>query len=319
MEDTGFAAPTMVADADRVYAIFVMGEVACFDHAGKKVWGRYVGPLDTDYGHAASLAMHAVSKTKARLLLQLDQAAEEDGKSVLMALDAATGKTDWQVKRPVGSAWTSPIVIRTGSPAPPGPASAPATQASRAGEAVQIITCANPWTIAYDPDGKELWRVECLEGDGGPSPIFGAGMVVAGNVSSMICAIRPDGRGNVTKTHVAWRFEDDVPDVCSPVSDQKRLYMLTSDGLLTCLNLADGKKLYDHDLEAPFSASPTIVGDRLYLLGTKGLMVVARVGERFEELSRSLLGEDCVASPAFLGGRIWIRAKKHLYCIREAP
>lgn len=317
MEETGFAAPTMVADEKRVYAIFAMGEIVCFDHAGKKVWGRFLGPLDTEYGHAASLAMHQVSKTKARLVVQLDQATEEDGKSKLVAVDAATGKTDWEVvKRPVGSAWTSPIVIRT----PQGP---------------QIITLANPWTIAYDADGKELWRVDCLEGDGAPSAIFAGGMVIAGNVSSRICAIRPDGRGDVTKTHVAWSYEDDVPDVCSPVSDGKHVYMLTSDGLLTCLklaaekkppaekkpadgeDLADDRKLYAHDLEAPFSASPTLVGDRLFLLGTKGLMIVGRVGKKFQELARSQLGEDCQATPAFLGDRIWIRAQKHLYCIRE--
>ena len=142
-------------------------------------------------------------------------------------------------------------------------------------------------------------------------------MVVAGNVSSRICAIRPDGRGNVTKTHVAWSCEDDVPDVCSPVSDGKYVYMLTSDGLLTCLRLADGKKVYDHDLEAPFTASLTLAGDRLYLLGTKGLMVVGKAGEKFKELGRSLLAEKCTATPAFCGDSIWIRSQKHLYCIRQ--
>ena len=88
---------------------------------------------------------------------ELDQASRDDGKSVLMALDRANGQTVWESPRPVGSSWASPIVIST----PTGD---------------QIITCGNPWVIAYDPtDGREIWRANCLEGDGGPSPVFAGG------------------------------------------------------------------------------------------------------------------------------------------------
>jgi len=299
-EDTGYAAPTTVADAERVYAIFASGEIVCFDHAGKQVWGRFLGTPQTEFGHGASLAMHVVSGKKARILVQLDQGDEEAGLSRLLALDAATGKTDWQVKRRVGSSWTTPIVIKTPK-----------------GE--QIITCSNPWVISYDPaDGKELWRAECLEGDGAPSPTFSGGFVIAGNVASMMAAIRPDGRGNVTKSHVVWGYEDDLPDVSSPVGDGRWVYLMCSDGLLTCLNFKDGKKVSQHDFKAVMIASPTLVAGRLYVISAKGVMTVVQAGREIKQIAQSKLGEACVASPAFVKGDIFIRAKKHLYCIRKS-
>lgn len=314
---TGYAAPTAVADARHVYAMFATGEIVCLDHAGKRVWGRFLGPMETEYGHGSSLALHVVSPVKARVIVQLDQGMEEDGKAKLLALDALTGKTDWSTKRPVGSFWATPIVINT---------------AKETGKAEQIIVCANPFAMGYNPlDGKEIWRADCLEGDGAPSPIFAGGLVFAVNAGSQISAIRPDGKGNVTKTHIEWWYDEDLPDVCTPVSDGQYVYTLDSSGYVTCLLVRPKakdkkgmvKRVYLKPLDMPFIASPIILGKaesksrKLLLLNRKGILVVAATGDKYVELGRSKLGEDCAATPAVVDGAMFLRAIKNLYCIRK--
>jgi len=294
-DDTTYAAPTPVIDTEnrRIYVMFANGDVACLDVFGKIVWQVHLGTPDNFYGHAASPALW-----KKSLLIQLDQGDADDKLSALIALNADTGKELWRTPRPVGSSWPTPII----APVPSGD---------------QLVTCANPFVISYNPDdGKELWRVDCLDGDGGPSPIYAAGMVFATNVSSKIAAIRPDGKGDVTKTHVQWEFDEDLPDTCSPLSDGKLLWLM-SEGEFSCLDAKTGKRLWHKDFEASFYSSPAMAGDRIYLISRKGKVYVVGTGRELKELARADLGERCDTSPAFASGRIYIRGKTHLYCIEE--
>ncbi|MHC4633374.1 MAG: outer membrane protein assembly factor BamB family protein, partial [Planctomycetota bacterium] len=127
------------------------------------------------------------------LLIQYDQGMAEDQMSKLIALDAFSGQTVWETKRPIPNSWTSPIVVQIGNQH-------------------QLITCGDPWVIAYDPaNGAELWRAECLAGEVAPSPIYANGLVFAIEPYTKLVAIRPDGRGDVTKTHIAWSVEDGTP------------------------------------------------------------------------------------------------------------
>ena len=290
-EDTGFAAPTMVTDGRRVYAIFATGDIGCFDFYGRTVWARNLGTPDSAYGYASSLAMY-----RDLLLIQYDQGAVEDEKSKLIALNAFLGHTVWETKRPVSNSWASPIVAEIGNQH-------------------QIITCGEPWVIAYGPNGAELWRAKCVGGDIAPSPIYAGGLIFAIEPYTKLVAIRPDGRGDVTKTHIAWSIEEAIPDICSPVSNGELIFMLTTDGLLGCYKVTDGTKLWEEDLREDFFASPTLLGNRLYLLSQKGVMFIVEAATEYKELARCELGEDCHASPAFVDGRIYIRGLKNLYCI----
>ncbi len=294
MEDTGFAAPTVATDGKHVYAIFVTGDVGCFDFNGKKVWEKSLGLPDSAYGYASSLAVY-----RNTLLIQFDQGGVEDAKSVLMAVNGFSGEIAWQTKRPVGNSWSSPTVVTVG-------------------EQPQILTCADPWVIAYDPaNGTEIWRANCLAGDIAPSPIYAGGLVFVIEPYSKLVAIRADGRGDVTETHIAWSIEEGGPDICSPVSDGQRVYTLGSDGLLSCFKVSDGAKVWEQDLREFFLASPSLVGNSLYLLSEKGVMFISQVGAEYKELAKCELGEKCHASPAFADGRIYIRGVEHLYCIGE--
>ena len=292
MEETGLAAPTVATAGRRVYAIFPTGDVGCFDFKGKKVWEKNLGRPDSSYGYASSLAMY-----QNLLLIQYDQGGVEDEKSELIAIDGFSGRIVWQTKRPVGNSWSSPIVASIG-------------------EQFQIITCGDPWVIAYNPaDGAELWRANCLTGDIASSPIYANGMVFVIEPYSKLVAIKPDGKGDVTKTHIAWVSEEGGPDICSPVSNGKSVFLLATEGLLECYNVSDGKKLWEKDLEEYFLASPSLVGNNLYLLSEKGVMFIAEAGSEYKELAKCELDEKCHASPAFADGRIYIRGVENLYCI----
>jgi outer membrane protein assembly factor BamB len=295
MEDTGFAASTAVTDGRRVCAIFATGDVGCFNFQGKELWIRNLGVPDSAYGYASSLAMY-----RNLLLIQYDQGAAEDEKSKLIALDTFTGRTVWETKRAVPNSWSSPIVIEVeGQP--------------------QIITCGDPWVIAYNPtNGTEIWRAKCLGGEIAPSPIYTAGLIIAIEPYTTVVAIRPDGQGDVTETHVAWKVDENTPDISCPVSNGEFIFLLTTEGFLTCYKTADGTKLWEQDLQKNFLASPSLVGERLYMLSEKGVMYIAEAGAEYKQVSRCELGEECYASPAFMDARIYIRAKHNLYCIGTA-
>ncbi len=294
MEDTGFAAPTVVTDGRRVYAIFATGDIGCFDFNGKRIWTRSLGIPDSSYGYASSLAIY-----RNLVLIQYDQGGSEDEMSKLIGLDGFSGQTVWETKRPVPNSWSSPIVTEIG-------------------DQFQVLTCGDPWVIAYEPvKGTELWRVKCLSGDIAPSLIYANGLVFAIEPYSKLVAIRPDGRGDVTETHIAWSIEEGTPDICSPVSNGKLIFLLTSEGLLTCYKVADGKRLWEQDLREGFWASPSLVGDKLYLLTEEGVMLIVQAGPEYKELTRCELGEECRASPAFADGRIYIRGLENLYCIGQ--
>jgi outer membrane protein assembly factor BamB len=291
-DSTGYAASTMATDGRRVYAIFATGELAAFTLEGKPLWFKNLGPIKNPYGFATSLATW-----QDRLILQLDQGESDEAKSKLYALDGRTGQIVWQRPRKVGSSWATPIVIEG------------------AGKA-QIITLAVPWVIAYAAaDGVELWRVDCLNGEVTPSPVFAGGMVIVASPSEKLLAIRPDGQGDVTKTHVAWTAEENVPDVTSPVSNGALVFTLTTGGLLTCLDGKDGKKQWDHDFETEFHASPGIAGGRLYLFSQKGTAVMVEATRQFKELFRTEMGDAFHASPAFMEDRIILRGLANVWCL----
>jgi len=291
-DSTGYAAASMATDGRRVYAIFANGDVAAVALDGKPVWSKSFGELKNAYGHATSLATW-----RDRLIIQLDQGEAEERRSKLYALDGTSGRVIWQKDRKVGSSWTSPIVIEAaGKP--------------------QIITLAIPNVIAYAAtDGAELWRADCLNGEVTPSPVFAAGLVLVASPSEKLVAIRPDGQGDVTKTHLSWTNEDNVPDITSPVASAELVFTVTSAGLLSCFDLKDGKKLWEHDFEMECHASPSLVGNRLFVLGQKGAAVLVEAARQYKELFRTEMGDAFDASPAFAQDGMILRGATNAWCI----
>lgn len=293
LEETGFAAPTPVTDGRRVVAMFANGEIGAATIDGKPLWARHLGAAKNPYGHATSLAMW-----RDLVVVVYDRGRAKDGLSRIFALDAATGATRWSADRPVAASWVTPLVIEHDGRA-------------------QILTAADPWIIAYDPaDSSELWKVKAMSGDVAPSPAYHDGVAYFSSDGSCLIAVKVDGRGDVTNSHVLWkRGEDDYPDICSLLCDGPRVYTLVF-GRLLAYDAMTGEPLWEHDLEADFQASPCLINGRLWLLTTEGEMIIGEAGaDGFKELARHPLGEEIGASPAFAPGRIYLRGREHLYAI----
>jgi outer membrane protein assembly factor BamB len=296
-EDTGgYSVSTGATDGRRFYVMFANGDVGALDFDGNVLWTVSLGTPENSYGHSTSL-----DTFQDRVLVLFDQAEAKSAKSRLLCLDGATGKKVWESEpRPVGQTWGTPILVKTP-------------------EREQIITCGNPWVVSYNPtNGLEIWRAKALYGEVTPSPISANGMVYVAMDGEALSAWKTDGAGDVTKTHKAWSFDEGLPDICTPLCDGQRIYMLNSSGTLTVVDVVTGKKLYEQEFDFPYKASPSAAGDKIYLCGDKGMVVVFEAGAKYKEIARSDMGEELLASPAFADGRIYIRGKQNLFCLGKA-
>ncbi len=298
-DDTGYAAPSMATDGRFVFAMFADGLVVALDFSGTERWRRSLGaPLRNSYGHASSLVT-----LEGSLIVQYDQGARDDELSKLMSFDGVTGEPNWETVRATPTSWASPVVIENEGVA-------------------QIITCADPWVIAYAPDdGAEIWRAKTLDRvEVGPSPVFTDGIVYAGNDTAVFAAIRADGTGDVTDSHVQWTADYGLPDTCSPLVTDEFVLTLASYGTLFCFDKKEGgEPLWEEDLGADFYSSPSLVGNHVYLFSKEGTAwIVEPTSEECKRISEADLGEACVTSPAFQDGRIFIRGSEHLFCIGSA-
>lgn len=295
MEMTGFAPSTVACDGQRVYAVFPTGDLACFDLNGNPLWSKSSGVPDSQYGFATSLICH-----KDRLILQLDQGtAGTTDKSALICYDGQSGNVLWRTARPVPASWTSPAII------------------NQDGEA-RIITAADPWVIAYNAEtGAEIWRADCLHGDVAPSPAFANGVVFVCQDGANIAAIRADGRGDVTTSHILWKDPEAMPDIVSPLAAGELVYRVKTEGALICADAKTGEIAWREDLEGPFHASPILVGGNIYLLNARGRMFIFEAGRAWKQIAAPAIDDQTNATPAFSNGRIYIRGEKTLYCVGE--
>jgi outer membrane protein assembly factor BamB len=298
MEDTGYAACTAVTDGKRVCAIFAGGDMGCFTADGKLLWEKHLDVPESAYGYAASLTAF-----EDRVIVQWDVGYDEgdESKSKLIALNWQTGNTLFETHRPVPNSWSSPTVVNVSGQ-------------------YQILTTASPFVMAYDPKtGSELYRAECIEGDIAALPIVTGNTLFAIEPYNKLVAIDAvNATGDITATHILWENESEMPDICSPVANEQFVWTLTTQGLLGCYNVADGMEVYAHEIDGSFQASPTLIGDRIYLLAEDGTLLIINAGPEYKEIKRNPLGEKCYASPAFQDGRIYIRGTENLYAIGTA-
>ena len=185
-----------------------------------------------------------------------------------------------------------------------------------------MISPASTALFAYAPeDGRELWRVTHASHTPTVSPIYADGLVVAVTgigVPEMI-GVRPDGRGDVTASHIVWRIGGkDIPLTASPVAYDGLGYMVSDYGALTCFEIASGKTVWRQMVGGNYQASLLRSGDRIYCFGVSGKTTVLRAGRRtFEMLADNRLKTGFMASPAVVANGLILRTKTHLYRISE--
>ena len=295
-EKNSHASGTPACDGTRVYAVFVHAgalHVTATDLDGKVVWQTKAGPYEAQHGNGSSPVLH-----KGTLIVLADSMKG----SFLAALDRATGEVVWKVDRPVTG--------RNGNYASP----AVATLAGRP----QLIVQGTRVTTSYDPDtGKTLWTCTGPAEVTGCTPAFDDRHVYAtgGFPEKEILAVRADGSGDVTRTHVAWRSRKGVTYVPSPVYHDGRLFVVNDQGVATCFDARSGREVWSERLGGSFTSSPVLVGDLLFVTNEAGKTYVLKAGPKFDQVAVNDIGEGVLATPAVAGGKIYLRTAGHLYCI----
>jgi outer membrane protein assembly factor BamB len=286
-DEVGFAASTPACDEARVYAVFGTGDLAALDHEGRLVWQVYLGRPHNTYGHASSLVYRGNL-----LIVQWDQ--EEHAR--VLALDKRTGKTVWETPRELGMSWSTPLVMPTC-------------------DKPLLIVHADRHTWGMElATGRKLWEVQAVSGEIAPSLAWEGDIWLAANCYSRMIAFKlpPDG-----EPQKLWDWDDgNLPDVASPVIADGLIYLVTDAGEVRCHDLADGRIVWQKEFDAGFYASPVVVNGRLYVVDReKGDFRVYTADREGRELAVNPMGEAVSATPAFAGGRIYVRGHKHLWCV----
>ena len=284
-DDTGWAAPTMAVDGHRVYAIFATGDVIAFDLEGNRVWARNLGVPENHYGHSSSLMVWTN-----KLVIQYDTST----RGRMLALDTSTGETLWDVNRPVHISWASPVLIEVDGN-------------------IQIVTTSDPYVSGHDLEtGRELWKVEAMMGEVGPSVAYGDGLVFANNEYARLVALEPEQGASFI-----WEDDEYLSEASSPVAWEGLLYLATSYGVMVCYDTRTGEKYWEREFDDGFYSSPMIAEGKVYITDLDGVTHILEADKNGTVISEPQLGEGVFALPVFADGVVYLRGVEHLYCIGE--
>jgi outer membrane protein assembly factor BamB len=288
------ASPTPATDGTLVYVYFGSSGVSAFDFDGKQVWHVKLGPYPNEWGSASSPVLY-----RNMVVLNVDT----DGDDFLLALDKATGKTIWRTSR-AGStrSWPTPFIWNNNGHD-------------------QIVVSGSGRVKGYDPaTGQEIWTVGGLTTWVTPTPVSAHGMLyVAANGpgGNIIMAIRPNGKGDITTTHVAWRYERSAPYISSPVVVGDYLYSVKNGGIMTCLNAKTGELAWQQRLPSggDYYASLLAADGKIYAMSEDGGVTVLAAKPVYQPLESNVMNERSMASFAVSDAQIFIRTDASLFAI----
>jgi outer membrane protein assembly factor BamB len=295
----GYASPTPVASGEFLVCHFgSLGTVCLHRTSGEVIWKqRFLVEEITGPGSSPALANDIV-------IVPCDGTDQQ----FVVGLKLQTGEVVWKTPRPPiddqngihRRAFSTPLVTEYEG-------------------RKQAIVPGAQWVVSYDPaTGKEHWRVSF--GDGHaiiPRPVFHDGLVYicTGYLKPRLWAIRVNGSGDVTSTHVVWQHAKQVPEISSPVLVDGNIYFVSSLGIATCLDAKTGEQLWQHRLGGNFAASPLAASGKLYFTSSEGVTTVLEASREYHELAKSELFGQTMASLAVCGEAILIRADRTLYCV----
>lgn len=298
-----FASPTPVVDKDRVYIHFGQRGTACLSTSGDVLWKNSTLRYNQPYGGASTPILF-----ENLLILTCDGTDTQ----FLVALNRQTGKVVWKTVRthfkeratplPLMAYSTPLVVVVDGVP--------------------QIVSSAADHAAAYDAHtGREIWW---LRYDGFSEvfrPVTWRGLVFLQgfeNVAEVkLYAIRPDGKGEITNTHIEWKLDRGAPFVPSPLVVEDELYIINDSGIAMCLDAKNGHEHWKQRLGGNHSASPLYGDGKIYCFSEQGVSSVLVPGKKFQRLAENKLADGIVASPAAAGRAIYIRTTSHLYRIEK--
>jgi outer membrane protein assembly factor BamB len=311
MRKQNMSSPSPVTDGKNVYVMTGTGILKAFDFAGKELWMRDIqkdyGAFGLNWGYASSPLLFEDS-----LYVQVLHGMRTDDPSYVMRIDRAGGKTIWKVNRETAAIRESPDSYTT-----------PALL--RYGKTTEIVISGGDCVTGHDPaTGKELWRANGLNPDNNPSyrivasPFVFNEIVYAPSRNRPLLALKAGGRGDITTSHLLWSTVNG-PDVPTPVTDGKYLYIVNDRGIMWCLDAKSGAEFYGQQRLKPgtYSGSLVLADDKLYITNEEGLTTVIKAGPKFEILAENPLNDYCLSSPAISNGQIFIRTATNLYCIGQ--
>ncbi len=310
------SSPSPVTDGRHVWVMTGVGVLKAFDFAGKEIWMRDIqadhGRFGLNWGYASSPLLQGDA-----LYVQVLHGMRTDDPSYVMKIDTITGKTVWHVQRPTDAIVESPDSYTT-----------PAW--IEANDKAELVITGGDVVTGHDPaTGRELWRADILNPDNDrnyrivASPTIAGGMVIAPSRVNPLVAIRPGGSGDVSSSHVVWKF-DRGPDVPTPVSDGTYLYVVRDGGQVFCLDLKTGAVVYGPERlpSGTYSASPVLADGKIYVTTeAEGRTTVFKAGPKFEILSTNSLADDCspycLSTVAVSDGQLFIRSSSYLWVIGQ--
>jgi len=304
----GYATPSPAIEAGRVYVHFGSYGTACLDTStapNKTLWKRQDLPCRHYRGPASSLVLF-----ENLLILTLDGVDVQ----YHVALDKMTGQTVWKTDRSVAwndenvpgqmakdgdlrKAHSTPLIVKVNGK-------------------FQMLSAGAKAAYAYDPrSGRELWRVRYDAWSAAPRPIYrqGKAFIITGfGGKTELWAVRVDGQGDVTDTHVAWKFDKMVAKTASPILVDDLLYLVSDDGMVTCLEAETGNQVWRERIGGNYSASPIAADGRVYFFNQQGKTTVLKPGRTCEIVATNLLETGLMASPSVDGKAFILRTKTHL-------
>jgi len=294
-----FASASPVTDGKLLYASFGSRGVYCYDLDGNKKWEKDLGDMQTRnaFGEGATPALHGDT-----LVVPWDH----EGEDFVVALDAKTGDEKWRTPRDEPTTWATPLVVPRG-------------------KGWQVVLNGTNRVRSYDlATGDLLWECGGQKTNPIPTPVANDELVFAmtGYRGFALYAIPLDATGDLTGSDkVAWKRDEGTPYISSPVLSKGLLYF-TKDrhAILSCVDAATGEEVYANERLPDMStlyASPVAAAGRLYFFSREGAGVVVKEGREFEVLATNKLDETIDASPAIIGGTMYVRGDKSLYCIAE--
>lgn len=297
-ETNSYASPTPFIDEGHLYVHFGTYGTACIDTAtGDKVWERRDLNVIHWRGAGSSPVVHGDL-----VFLTFDGY----DKQFIVALNKNTGDTVWKRDRDfdygtdngdLKKAYSTPRVIKVG-------------------DRELLVSPFAMATIAYDvKSGEPVWTVKHGGMNAAARPLFGNGLVYvnAGDGKNALVAIRPDGKGDITDSHIAWRLGRLTPKRPSQLLVGDRYYMIDDGGVASCLNAKTGDMLWKGRVGGKYWASPLYADGHLYMFSQDGKIAVIKAGEKFEPLATSKLPDGFNASPAVIGSSLILRTYSHVY------
>lgn len=290
---SSFAAPTAATDGSLVYAYFGPEGLYAYDFGGKLIWKAIERFPTLGLGTGTSPVLF-----ENLVIVQRDE--DNGDNSAIVAYDKRTGKETWRVKRPVQISWGTPVLVS-------------------AGGRTELVANGTELVIAYDPSsGKELWRTKGVDSNAIHTPLVGHGLVIvtAGFPAKKVIAIRPGAVADDAR--VAWEYSKGTGYVLSNILYDDYLYLLTDNGLVSCLDPKTGAVKYEGGrVPAParFMGSPVAFAGFIVMTSEDGDTYMLRAGPSHQIVRTNSVGEPVYSSAAISNGRLYIRGEKHLFAI----